>query len=72
MRRGGKDFQGYRGGEAYRGHGKSENPDDKREPVNRLSEIYGDEQNDAQDPWDSGIKYDEWEIDTDDDDDLLR
>ena len=72
MKRGGKDYGGPRGGEAYQGHSRSESTEDKREPVNRLSENYSDEQNDAQDPWDPGIEYNEWEIDTDDDDDTLR
>jgi hypothetical protein len=71
MKRGGKDYWAQRGGEANRGHGQSDSPDDKLEPVNRESENYYDEQYDAQDPWDPGIEYNEWDINTDDDDDTL-
>jgi hypothetical protein len=70
MRRGGRDYWGYRGGKAYRGQGDDSITDNKLEPVNRLNENYSDEPDDSQDPWDPGLEYHEWEIDTDDDDTL--
>lgn len=71
MKRGGKDFWAQRGGEAYRGHVKSDSNDDKWEPVNRESENFSDEMDDSQDPWNPGSEYDEWDINTADDDDTL-
>lgn len=71
MRKGGKDYRGHGGDEAYRRHGEFDNPEDKLEPVNRLSESYYDAMDDAQDLWDPGIECNDWDINTDEDDDTL-
>jgi hypothetical protein len=70
MRRGGTDYWGHRGGEAYRGHGAQDSNDEKLEPVNLESDPYHSAIDRPQNLADPGPEDYSWDINNDEDDEL--
>ena len=67
MRRGGKNFWGHRGGEAYGGHGSEDCNDDNPESGTPSNNLYPEMKDNPPDTTEPENEYCAWDIDNDDD-----